>query len=53
MKIIIDISILIDHLRGGTILQDILDDIERKNAELLLPTIILFELFSGKVQQIK
>jgi len=51
MKLIIDTSVLIDHLRGGTSLYNILDDIEKENAELIIPTVVLFELFSGKSTQ--
>lgn len=47
MKIVIDTSILIDYLRGGTKWQDFLSEAPR-NAELFLPTIVIFELFSGK-----
>ena len=48
MKLIIDSSILIDNLRGGTVWDMILEDIEGKDAELIIPTIVIFELFSGK-----
>jgi predicted nucleic acid-binding protein len=47
MKLIIDSSILIDYLRGGTKWQDFLNEVPR-NAELFLPVIVIFELFSGK-----
>ena len=53
MKLIIDTSILIDNLRGGTAFDNILDAIERDNAELLLPTVVLFELYSGRSTQNK
>lgn len=53
MKLIVDTSILIDNLRGGTVLYSILDEIEKENAELVLPTIVVFELFSGKSTQEK
>lgn len=46
MKVVIDTSILIDYLRGSkkweTFIKEIDDD-----AELFLPTIVIFELFSG------
>ncbi|HUD44816.1 MAG TPA: PIN domain-containing protein [Patescibacteria group bacterium] len=48
MKLIVDTSILIDNLRGGKIFATILDDLERENAELIVPTIVFFELFSGR-----
>ena len=47
MKIVIDSSILIDYLRGGTKWQDFLR-VSPRNAEFFLPTIVHFELFSGK-----
>ena len=47
MKIVIDTSILIDYLRGGTIWQQFLINAPRE-AELFLPTVVIFELFSGK-----
>ena len=47
MKIIVDTSILIDYLRAGTKWQDFLIEVPR-NAELFLPTIVVFELFSDK-----
>lgn len=48
MKLVIDTSILIDHLRGGLLWKNLLDEIEEKNSELFVPTIVLFELFSGR-----
>lgn len=47
MNIVIDSSILIDYFRGGTKWQEFLEDAP-KDAELFLPTIVIFELFSGK-----
>lgn len=47
MKIVIDSSILIDYLRGGIKWQEFLESAPQ-NAELFLPTIVIFELFSGK-----
>ena len=47
MKLVIDSSILIDYLRGGTKWQKFLSEVPR-NAELFLPVIVIFELFSGK-----
>lgn len=47
MKLVIDSSILIDHLRGGTKWQDFLNEVPR-SAGLFLPVIVIFELFSGK-----
>lgn len=46
MKIVVDTSILIDHLRGGAKWNDFKASVN-KNAQLFLPTIVIFELFSG------
>ena len=51
MKLVIDTSVLIDNLRGGIVWKTIVDDIESKNAELFMPTIVVFELFSGRSSQ--
>lgn len=48
MKVVIDTSILIDHLRGGNIWNNLIDGIEEANIELFIPTIVIFELFSGQ-----
>lgn len=48
MKIVFDTSIFIDYLRGGTIGEEIFDQIEKQNAQLFIPTMVIFELFSGK-----
>lgn len=48
MKLLIDTSVLIDHLRGGTVWKNILKRIKgNENIELYVPTIVIFELFSG------
>lgn len=47
MKLVIDTSILIDYLRGGKKWEDVLGKLD-KDTELYLPTIVIFELFSGK-----
>lgn len=48
MRIVFDTSIIIDYLRGGTTGEAIFDQIEKQNAQLFIPTIVIFELFSGK-----
>ena len=49
MKIIVDTSILIDYLRGGKRGIQFIGEIEAdENSELFLPTIVIFELFSGQ-----
>lgn len=53
MKLVVDTSVLIDHLRGGKYSVVIFDRIEKQSAELLIPTIVIFELFSGKSAQDK
>lgn len=50
MKVVIDSSIIIDYLRGGTKWDDFIDSADR-NIELFLPTIVIFELFSGTSTQ--
>jgi len=46
MKIVVDSSIIIDYLRGGKKWDDFIDSVER-NTQLFLPTVVIFELFSG------
>lgn len=46
MKVVIDTSILIDSLRGGTKWQKFLKSLSQE-VELYIPTIVIFELFSG------
>ncbi len=48
MKIIFDTSIFIDYLRGGKTGDKLFDQIEKQNAQLYIPTIVIYELFSGK-----
>jgi len=50
MKVILDSSILIDHLRGGLVGKKTLKELS-EDTEIYLPTIVLFELFSGKSTQ--
>lgn len=47
MKLVVDTSILIDYLRGGTKWKELLLKVE-EGTEFYLPTIVIFELFSGK-----
>lgn len=47
MKVIVDTSIFIDYLRGGTKWQEFLD-YAPPDLILYIPTIVIFELFSGK-----
>lgn len=46
MKVIVDSSIIIDYLRGGKKWDKFLNYIER-DTQLFLPTVVIFELFSG------
>ena len=48
MKIVVDTSILIDYFRGGSIGDRLFDRIEKQKGEFFIPTIVIFELFSGK-----
>lgn len=47
MKFVIDSSILIDYLRGGIRWEKFLTGLSQE-VELYIPTIVIFELFSGK-----
>lgn len=47
MKVVVDTSILIDYLRGGTEWEKFISA-ANNNAELFLPTVVIFELFSGQ-----
>ncbi len=47
MRLIVDTSVLIDHLRGGSTWKDVLDKLPA-DTELFVATIIFYELFSGK-----
>lgn len=48
MRLVVDTSVLIDHLRKGIAWKTVLAEIEgRDDIELLIPTIVIFELFSG------
>ena len=48
MRLIIDSSVLIDHLRGGKTSTLFFQKAEAAQAELFIPTIVVFELFSGQ-----
>lgn len=49
MKIVADTSILIDYLRGGKVGARFIEKVEGDDeSELLLSTIVVFELFSGQ-----
>ena len=45
---IIDSSILIDTLRGGGLWRQFINTVSPADPELVVPTIVIFELFSGK-----
>lgn len=52
MRLLADTSILIDYLRGGSKGQQFIGKIEDNNeVELFIPTIVVFELFSGESTQ--
>lgn len=49
MNLVIDSSILIDHLRKGSVWKNIFYKISGlENLSLYIPTIVVYELFSGK-----
>ena len=47
MKLVIDTSVLIDYLRGTSFGKQLFDEVEKQDSELFIPTIVIFELFSG------
>lgn len=47
MNLVVDSSILIDHLRGGSVWKRVLNNIE-EDFRLFVPTIVIFELFVGQ-----
>ena len=47
MKLVFDSSVLIDHLRGGDYYDSLLHDL-KDEPSLLIPTIVLTELYSGQ-----
>ncbi len=47
MNLVVDSSILIDHLRGGSAWEKVLSKSE-KELSLFIPTIVIFELFAGQ-----
>ena len=48
MKIVVDSSIIIDYLRGGKKWDDFISVAEtEQDMQLFLPTIVIFELYSG------
>lgn len=49
-KLVVDTSILIDHLRDGRAWRNIVSQIDQET-ELYIPTIVIFELFSGRSTQ--
>lgn len=48
MKLVFDANILIDALRQNKKVLEIVSEFENSSADLYLPSIIIFELFSGK-----
>ena len=48
MRLVIDTSIIIDKLRGGNRWDLFIGALDEFELELILPTIVIFELYSGK-----
>ena len=48
MKLVVDTSIIIDKLRGGGKWDGLVAELKKKDAEFLLPSIVIFEIFSGQ-----
>lgn len=51
MKLVIDSSVFIDYLRNGPISVRFIESLDQQNPELFIPTVVIFELFSGKSSQ--
>ena len=51
MRLIVDIDIIIDYLRGGVIWENILESIN-KDCEVYIATVVILELFSGRISEI-
>ena len=47
MNLVLDTSIIIDHLRGGNQWELLLSKV-KDEADFYIPTIVIYELFSGK-----
>lgn len=47
MNLVVDTSVLIDHLRGGNTWKKVVDE-NVEDLKLFVPTIVIFELFSGQ-----
>lgn len=47
MKLVLDTSIIIDYLRGGNLWGNLLTHIDKK-AVFYIPTIVIYELYSGE-----
>ena len=48
MRLIIDTSIIIDELRGGKKWNGLVNEFKKNDTELFLPSIVIFEIFSGQ-----
>lgn len=48
MRLIIDTSIIIDELRGGKKWNRLVNEFKKNDTELFLPSIVIFEIFSGQ-----
>lgn len=47
MNLVVDTSVLIDHLRGGNTWKKVIAE-SGEDLKLFVPTIVIFELFSGQ-----
>lgn len=50
MKLVVDTSIIIDYLRGNNLWENLLIEVKEPTT-FYLPTIVIYELFSGKSSQ--
>lgn len=48
MKVVLDTNIIIDYLRNGQRGIEFFDNKDKQNLEFFIPTIVIYELYSGK-----
>lgn len=52
MKVVVDTSVLIDFLRKGEATITLFGKLKEQNVDFFIPTIVIYELFSGKSSSI-
>ncbi len=48
MRVVLDTSVLIDHLRNGKASRSAFERLAKEKANIYIPTVVIYELFSGK-----